>query len=38
MKKGLRVFLNDHNSISSYLYHTILGQQWQKNNLDIKVP
>lgn len=38
MKKGLRVFLNDHTSISSYLYHTILGQPWQKTILDIKVP
>ena len=38
MKKGLRIFVNDHTSISSYLYHTILGQIWQKTILDIKVP
>jgi regulator of nonsense transcripts 1 len=38
MKKGLRTFENNHTSISSYLYHTILGQPWQKTNLDIKVP
>lgn len=38
MKKGLRIFLNDHGSISSYLYHTILGQQWQKTVLDVRIP
>ena len=38
MKKGLRRFENDHSSISSFLYHSILGQNWIKNFLDIKLP
>ena len=38
MKKGLRKFENDHSSISSYLYHSILGQSWPKTFLDVKLP
>jgi regulator of nonsense transcripts 1 len=38
MKKGLRRFENDHSSISSFLYHSILGQPWIKTYLDIKPP
>ena len=38
MKKGLKKFENDHASISSYLYHSILGQNWPKTYLDIKIP
>lgn len=30
MKKGLKKFENENTSISSYLYHTILGQKWEK--------
>jgi regulator of nonsense transcripts 1 len=38
MKKGLRKFETDNTSISSYLYHTILGQKWDKNVLNFSVP
>ena len=38
MKKGLKKFENDHNSISSFLYHSILGQNWPRTFLDIKQP
>jgi regulator of nonsense transcripts 1 len=35
MKEGLEKFLEDPDSISRYLYHTILGQQCKKNDLNI---
>jgi hypothetical protein len=38
MKKGLKKFENDHTSISSFLYHSILGQSWAKSYLDIRIP
>ena len=38
MKKGLRKFENEETSISSYLYHTILGHSWEKNELNIAIP
>lgn len=38
MKKGLRKFESENTSISSYLYHTILGQKWDKNEFNFYIP
>ena len=38
MKKGLRKFENEEKSISSYLYHTIIGQIWDKVEFNLPIP